>query len=160
MTTPRLRAGHAAAPLALAMWLGAAVLVAAVVAPAAFRVLPTRTLAGALVGQVLPVLFIAGIAVGVLAHILDTLAGKRASWVARVGGAALVLGCAGAQFGVGARIEALRRDLPAPIETLAPTDPQRQAFGRLHGISVLLLGVAGLGAAATMLASIRAERRG
>ena len=35
----------------VAAWLGAALVVAAVVAPAAFDVLPTRTLAGALVGR-------------------------------------------------------------------------------------------------------------
>jgi hypothetical protein len=37
------------------------------VAPAAFRVLPTRALAGALVGEVLPVLFWAGAVTGALA---------------------------------------------------------------------------------------------
>ena len=56
--------------VALSAWLGAAVLVAAVVAPAAFAVLPTRTLAGALVGRVLPVLFYSGAVVGVVAALL------------------------------------------------------------------------------------------
>jgi hypothetical protein len=46
--------------LLLAAWLGAGMLLAAVVAPAAFAVLPSRTLAGALVGRVLPTVFIAG----------------------------------------------------------------------------------------------------
>jgi len=50
----------------LAAWLGAACFVASVVAPAAFDVLPTRTLAGALVGRVIPVLFWSGVIVGVL----------------------------------------------------------------------------------------------
>lgn len=159
MSSARTRAGDAAAPLALALWLGAVVIFAGVVAPAAFRVLPSRTLAGALVGQVLPVLFIAGIAVGVVAHLLDTLARKRVSIMARVGGAALVLGCAVAQFGVGARIERLRAELPGTLESLPSDDARRAAFGRLHGIAVLLLGVAGLGAGTTMIASLRAERR-
>ena len=56
----------------LSAWLGAAVLVATVVAPAAFAVLPTRTLAGALVGRVLPVLFIAGLVVALASLWLDS----------------------------------------------------------------------------------------
>ena len=55
------RAGVVA--LLLAAWLGAGVLFAAVVAPAAFAVLPSRNLAGALVGRVLPVVLIAGVVV-------------------------------------------------------------------------------------------------
>ena len=51
--------------VALSAWLGAGLLFAAVVAPAAFRVLPSRALAGALAGAVLPVLFWTGAAVGV-----------------------------------------------------------------------------------------------
>ncbi|MDE3217575.1 MAG: DUF4149 domain-containing protein, partial [Gemmatimonadota bacterium] len=42
------------------VWLGAAVLLAAAVAPAAFAVLPSRSLAGDLVGRVLPVIFWSG----------------------------------------------------------------------------------------------------
>ena len=46
-------------------------LLAAVVAPAAFAVLPSRTLAGALVGRVLPTVFIAGIVVALVSALLD-----------------------------------------------------------------------------------------
>src|SRR4029077_12340066 len=56
----------------LAVWIGAALLFALVVAPAAFAVLPTRTLAGALVGRVLPVIFYAGVVIGSLIVILDS----------------------------------------------------------------------------------------
>jgi len=56
----------------LSAWLGAAVLVTTVVAPAAFAVLPSRTLAGALVGRVLPVLFIAGLVVALASLSLDS----------------------------------------------------------------------------------------
>jgi len=48
----------------LAAWLGAAIFFSVVVAQAAFAVLPTRTLAGALVGRILPVLFFAGMILG------------------------------------------------------------------------------------------------
>ena len=54
----------------LAAWLGATIIVGAVVAPAAFAVLPSRTLAGALVGRVLPPLFWSGVAVGFVAGLI------------------------------------------------------------------------------------------
>jgi len=49
--------------VALAAWLGAAALFAASVAPAAFAVLPSRSLAGDVVGRVLPVVFWSGMLV-------------------------------------------------------------------------------------------------
>jgi hypothetical protein len=123
----------------LAAWLGASLLVAAVVAPAAFAVLPTRTLAGALVGRVLPVLFWSGIALGVAIAFL----GNRLD-VGRFGIAAAVLlaaACAVAQFGIAPRIEALRIAIGGPIDALDASDPRRMAFGRMHGMSVLLMGI-------------------
>ena len=48
------------------LWLGAALLFIAVVAPAAFAVLPSRALAGLVVGRVLPVLFWSGAVIAVI----------------------------------------------------------------------------------------------
>lgn len=123
------------------LWLGASLLLAAVVAPAAFAVLPTRAMAGALVGRVLPVIFWSGALIGVVA-LLATDGWRRI--------AALVLVCAalGAQLGVAPRIQRARTALGPVIEDVPADDPRRVAFGRLHGISVLLLGVGMLGAAA------------
>lgn len=149
----------ALAPIVLAVWLGAALLMATTVGQAAFAVLPTRQLAGALVGRVLPVVFLSGIAAGIVAHLLAMRAGTKPTWVARLGGLALVGGCLVAQFVVAPKIEALRAALPPVIESLPATDPQRHAFGRLHGVSVALLGVAMLGAVATIAASLRGARR-
>ncbi|MCU0627275.1 MAG: DUF4149 domain-containing protein [Gemmatimonadaceae bacterium] len=149
----------ALSPIVLAIWLGAALLMATTVGQAAFAVLPTRQLAGALVGRILPVVFLSGIVAGVLAHLLSMRAGTRPTWGARLGGVALVGGCLVAQAIVAPKIESLRASLPAVIEALPATDPQRQAFGRLHGISVALLGVAMLGAAATIVSSLRVQHR-
>ena len=52
----------------------------AVVAPAAFAVLPTRTLAGALVGRVLPVLFWCGMLVGVGVAVLGVARRPARGW--------------------------------------------------------------------------------
>ncbi|MDB4884625.1 MAG: hypothetical protein JWN79_63 [Gemmatimonadetes bacterium] len=142
----------------LSAWLGAAVLVAAVVAPAAFAVLPTRTLAGALVGRVLPVVFWTGIVVGLLVAALGwPLAAGR---VGRTG-AALVLAasCAIAQLGVAPRIAAIRDAAGGRIDVLDPSDPRRQAFGRLHGLSVAWMGLGGLAALVALFLLVRLTTR-
>lgn len=126
----------------LAAWLGAALFFSAVVAPAAFRLLSSRSSAGALVGGTLPVLFLSGIIVGIVAAVL---AGSMPRDATRMLSLACALG-AGACCAIGLyldhRIEALRAGAPEPMDALAPGDPIRQAFGRLHGLSVLALGAA------------------
>lgn len=137
----------------LAAWLGAAALVAGVVAPAAFAVLPSRALAGALVGRVLPVLFWSGIVVGLATTALAWQLPARA-WT---GGAGFVLAaaCAAAQLVVAPRIARIRASVAGPIDALDPADPVRQAFGRLHGLSVAWLGVAALAAFLALVLLVR-----
>lgn len=138
----------------LAAWLGAAVMFAAAVAPAAFAVLPSRTLAGALVGRVLPQIFYSGIVVGVVVVALDRGgAGSRARLVA---GLVTIVSCAIAQFAVGTRIDRVRRAIPGAIEALAPDDPRRVAFGRLHAMSVGWLALAMIAAAVALVLAARA----
>lgn len=140
----------------LAFWLGAAVLFSAVVAPAAFAVLPTRALAGDIVGRVLPVIFYAGIAVGLVTIALARAEAEEWQWsTAVVSGALIVATCAVAQFIIGSRIELVRSRISGPVDALAPGDPLRLEFGRLHGVSVALLGVAMLAAAAALVAITR-----
>lgn len=137
--------------LLLAAWLGAGALFTAVVAPAAFAVLPSRTLAGALVGRVLPVLFAAGIAVALAGLWLDRLATEPRRRVRRAALVLIAVSCAVAQFGVGPRIERIRREIGGPIEQLSPNDERRVAFGRLHAASVGWLGLAMVAAATTLV---------
>jgi hypothetical protein len=139
--------------VALSAWLGAAVLVAAVVAPAAFAVLPTRTLAGALVGRVLPALFWSGIVIGIGVAALGWSAPRR-GWL--VGSALLlVASCVAAQLVVAPRIERVRAGISGPVDALDPSDPRRLAFGLLHGMSVAWMGLGGVAAAAALLLLVR-----
>jgi hypothetical protein len=131
----------------LSAWLGAAILVAAVVAPAAFRVLPSRTLAGAIVGAVLPVIFVVGLVLAIVVGILSWRQKGRLRVGIAASVAAMILGCGFAQFGIEPRIEAVRASISGPVDSLDPSDPRRTQFGRLHGVSVMLMGVAMLGAA-------------
>jgi hypothetical protein len=129
--------------LLLAGWLGAAMYFSAVVTRAAFAVLPSRTLAGALVGQTLPVLFDTGILVGAC---LVAVGLRRSSGAVRTtsiaGGSAIVALSGLARFVILARIARLRLTMPAAIDSLPATDPARRAFGQLHALSVGALGLA------------------
>jgi len=142
----------------LGAWIGAALLMAAAVAPAAFAVLPTRALAGALVGRVLPPVFASGIVVGVIAAALalggGPLARARTALPLVAAGACLV-----AQFVIGPRITKLRAEIGPSIEALAQTDPRRVEFGRLHGISVAWMGAGMLAAGAALVLSVLASRQ-
>ena len=141
--------------LLVALWLGAAGFFALVVARAAFDVLPTRTLAGALVGRTLPVLFLTGLLVGLTVAMLEVFA-WRERWLRLAAGLAMAAACAVAQFMIAPRIAALRGTMGGPIEALAAGDPQRAAFGRLHAVSVAWLGVAIIAAVITLVAAWRA----
>ena len=145
--------------LLLSAWLGASILFAAVVAPAAFAVLPSRSLAGALVGRVLPAVFASGLVVALLALALDRADLGRLFGVRRGALVIIAVACAAAQFGVTPKIERVRREIDGPIETLAPDDARRVAFGRLHAISVGWLGLAML-SATTVLVLISLAPRG
>ena len=138
----------------IAAWLGAAVLVGAVVAPAAFAVLPTRTLAGALVGRVLPALFWSGLLLGAVVALLGRQLG--AGRIGTGAAAAFAVACAVAQLVVSPRIEALRQAIGGAVDVLDPADPRRIAFGRLHGFSVMWMGVGTLAALVALVLISRA----
>jgi hypothetical protein len=127
----------------LAAWIGAALYFSIVVTRAAFAVLPSRTMAGALVGQTLPVLFDSGMLVGALlvgAALLSPAGAARTASL--VGGVAIVALTALARFVILARIARLRLSMPVAVDSLPVTDPARRAFGQLHAMSVGALGLA------------------
>jgi hypothetical protein len=138
------RAGAALAQLLIGgLWLGACAMFAIVVAPAAFAVLPSRTLAGQFIGRLLPMVFLSGIAVCAAVVLLGVRTDAASRWKPRVLSAAIGGGaCTLAQFVVGRSIDELRDQIHGPVEALAVTDPLRVAFGQLHALSVVLLGIA------------------
>ena len=138
----------------LAAWLGAALCVSALVAPAAFAVLPSRAVAGALIGRVLPVLFWSAIALGVGVAASGFSTPDARAW--RTSTALLVAASAAvAQFVIAPRIALLRADIAGPVDALAASDPARLAFGRLHGLSVACLGLGMAAAVVTLGLQIR-----
>jgi len=146
---------RAALSLLLAAWLGASLLFATVVAPAAFRVLPSRTLAGSLAGAVLPVLFWTGAAAGAVAFlVLRQRAARR--WALGVA-LALTAASLGAELVVGRAIVRVRAEIGPNLEAVSADDPRRIAFGRLHGVSVLLLGIGMLSAGLLLVHELRRD---
>jgi len=137
-----------AAALALSAWLGAALITVAVVAPGAFAVLPSRTMAGTMVGRVLPALFIAGIVTGFLvAAVAGGSPGDGALRGATLTALLAALACGVAQFGITPRLDRLRAEIGGPVDALPPDDARRVAFGLFHVYNVTGLGVAIAGAA-------------
>jgi hypothetical protein len=127
----------------LAAWIGATLYFSVVVTRAAFAVLPTRTLAGALVGRTLPILFDSGMLVGALLVGAALLSPAGASRIASLAGGVVIFAVTAlARLVILARIERLRVSLPATIDSLPVTDPSRRAFGQLHAMSVGALGLA------------------
>jgi hypothetical protein len=143
----------------LAAWVGAAVYFSAVVARAAFAVLPSRTLSGDLVGATLPTIFISGVIAAALAALLALPAPRREWYAGRFAwllGALLTAGlCAVGQFVLGPRIDALRASLGVSLETMSALDPARAEFARLHLMAVGSLGLAILLALVALVAATR-----
>jgi hypothetical protein len=140
----------------LALWLGAAAFMSAAVAPALFAALPTRALAGDVVGRLLPTVFYSGIVVGVFVVAVDVWVAGAWRWnTLTISSLAIAVSCAIAQWIVSPRIERVRAQIPGPIESLPLDDARRVAFGRLHGISVGWLGLAMVAAAVGLVVCAR-----
>ena len=142
-----------AAALLVAAWIGAAMITVAVVAPGAFAVLPSRTMAGTMVGRVLPALFVAGMVIGILVAVVTSGApstGAPSAGAPRWASASALLAalaCGVAQFWITPKLDRLRAGIGGPVDALPAGDTRRVAFGLLHGYNVAGLGVAMLGAA-------------
>jgi len=142
-----------AAALLVAAWIGAALITVAVVAPGAFAVLPSRTMAGTMVGRVLPALFVAGMVIGILVAVVTSGApstGAPSAGAPRWASASALLAalaCGVAQFWITPKLDRLRAGIGGPVDALPAGDARRVAFGLLHGYNVAGLGVAMVGAA-------------
>ncbi|HEX3282051.1 MAG TPA: DUF4149 domain-containing protein [Pyrinomonadaceae bacterium] len=135
----------------LGLWLGAAVLFSAVVAPTSFRVLRGFNLpnageiAGTIVSHTLSVVNLSGF---VLSLILMAIAfGLRRNYSGGLTAQLALLAVMAITTGAGewiiaARMRALRAAMIVPIDQVSLTDPKRVAFATLHGYSVAALGVA------------------
>ncbi len=126
--------------LCLGLWLGSDVFLSFVVAPGAFRILPSRDQAGAMVGFALGRMHLLGVACGIVL-LLARLTRTRTfgSFVAPVA-LCVVLMIAltvASQVGVSPRMAVLRVQMGS-IQATAHDSPLLAEFARLHRISVSL----------------------
>jgi len=138
--------------LSLVVWLGGLIFFAFAVAPAAFAVLPTRHLAGNLVGRTIAILHWMGIISGLVFLASSLLYSQLTRGTLHVFAArniVIVLMLALtliSQFGIIPRMDTLRASI-GEIDSVPPDNPARVQFDALHVWStrvesgVLLLGL-------------------
>jgi uncharacterized membrane protein len=137
--------------LGLILWLGGLIFFAFVVAPAAFSVLPTRHLAGNVVGRSLQGLHAMGIAAGIVYLLASVVYARLSSGALHFFAARnviivlMILLTLISQFGLIPRMDSLRASI-GEIDSVPPNNPARMQFDALHVWStrieggVLLLG--------------------
>ncbi len=126
----------------LSLWLGTASLFSFVVAPAAFKVLPSPWLAGNVVNRVLGVTEIIGMLVGVmlLVLLLATKPTRRALWFEGVTLSLMTLSMAASKFIVSKNLHSLREQYGEALSTMpmGHSSP-RVTFALYHQFSVALM---------------------
>jgi uncharacterized membrane protein len=123
--------------LSLIVWLGGLIFFAFVLAPTAFSVLPSRHLAGTVVGRSLGALHWMGIAAGIIFLASSILYSRLRKGAAHVFNGRHVLICLMfvltlvSQFGIIPRMDALRASI-GEIDSVPPDNPARVQFDALH----------------------------
>jgi uncharacterized membrane protein len=136
--------------LSLVFWIGGIAFFSFLAAPSIFHVLP-REEAGKVVAAIFPKYYWEGIICGALALLTSMILGVRTRWSVLLIVRTLLLGVMllGVLYSVlilQPKVHTIRAQVTS-FESLAPTDPLRLEFGRLHGRSfavnaaVLLLGI-------------------
>jgi len=127
--------GHLLARFIHALWFGSGLFLIAVAAPAAFRAAPSPTVAADIVGVMLSRWHYIGLGAPLLLLFLDWRRGRV--YVLAIVFVGIIL--AAAQAATDLRIRSIRAQSVVPISDLPREDPVRRQFGRMHGISSLLL---------------------
>jgi uncharacterized membrane protein len=129
--------------LALTVWLGGMVTIGSVAAPSAFDVLGSAD-AASLVGEMLRRFHL--VSYGAAAIVLVSLTGMallgprpRALGLRLALTAAMLAAMVVSGFWVDRRVAVMRREIGQPVASLPARDARRIAFGRLHGLSTMLL---------------------
>ena len=123
--------------LSLIVWLGGLIFFAFVLAPTAFSVLPSRHLAGSLVGRSLATLHWMGIISGIIFLASSILYSRLTQGTPHVFAARHLLICLMlaltliSQFGIIPRMDTLRASI-GEIDSVPPVNPARKQFDALH----------------------------
>lgn len=137
----------------LSCWFGVMAFFSFVVAPTAFRVLPTQHLAGQVVSRSLGVVEIAGLVIGVtlLLILLFSRGRKSRRFLFELIVTAVMTAAMVTSRVVSGWMHSLRLQAGEGLYALPASDPIRTGFDQLHKSSVGLMTVAMLGALALIL---------
>ena len=132
--------------LLLGLWLGAAVFFIGV-AQIAFGTLPSRELAGSIVGRSLAVINLAGLGIAVVLLLTSLIVPRMASkfwvWAERLMLLIIAVATAASQFVIAVWLEFTREQMGGrPIDEIAVDDPVRMQFNMLHEYSTYALAIA------------------
>lgn len=143
--------------LLLGLWLGAMCFFSFAVAPSAFAVLPSRHLAGLIVGSTLTKLEWLGLIFGGLLLILHFFKAKEKgrSHLPLFLLIFMLAATAAMRFWISPAMNALRLSMGGAIDDLSPADPLRVQFNSYHQYSVWLMGATILAAVALLYVNVR-----
>lgn len=141
--------------LIAALWFGSAVFLM-LAASAAFRAAPNATAAADVVGAMLARWHYIALAAPLALFAIELRHVRRAVLVVLF----VAVLFAAAQSLVDLRIRAIRDSSAVPISSLAPSDPVRRQFGALHGVSMGLLLVQAIAAAAVVMSKSTSREGG
>jgi len=141
----------------LSCWLGVMTFFSFVVAPAAFKVLPTQYLAGQIVSRTLGVTEVIGLAIGgiLLILLLAARGRKTKAFLFELVVVALMTAAMGTSRVVSGWMHDLRVQAGEGLYALPMSDPIRSSFDQLHKYSVGLTSFAMLGAIVLIVILIR-----
>jgi hypothetical protein len=152
MSERTLRFLDLASAALLLLWAGMGLGIAVIAAPVAFHQLPSRELAGRVIGGSFRVVDLAAwFAFGLpilmsygsrwLSEIKDTVEGIGPMRLWNAAALAALLICFTSAAIVNPKMESIRTRIGVPLESLPQDHPDRMAFGRAHRISEQMLGL-------------------
>ena len=149
--------------LLLGVWLGSMMFFSFAVAPGAFAVLPSRHLAGLIVGNTLVKVEVIGLVTGTLLLLLQILKIRLPRMTGKLNFlflAVMLATTAALYFWISPTMNALRLAMGSEIDNVPATDPLRIQFNNLHQYSVSLMGTAILAGLVLLFFTVRGWLKG
>ena len=144
--------------LLLGLWLGSMMFFSFAVAPGAFAVLPSRHLAGLIVGNTLVKVEVIGLAIGISLLLVQFIKTRRCAASGKLNLlflAVMLATTAALYFWISPAMNSLRLAMGNEIDMAPVTDPLRVQFNGLHQYSVSLMGTAILAGLALLFFTVR-----
>ncbi len=144
--------------LLLGLWLGSMMFFSFAVAPGAFAVLPSRHLAGLIVGNTLVKVEVIGLAIGIsllLIQIIKTRTRAASGKLNFLFLAVMLATTAALYFWISPSMNSLRLAMGNEIDNVPVTDALRIQFNDLHQYSVSLMGTAILAGLTLLFFTVR-----